>query len=87
MKAEIGLNEKQELKILEEMDRESKWLNSVYNEIKKKFTNKYIAIKDEEIILASKDFDELIAKLGEKGEDPRFINVQFIPSKDIMLIL
>jgi len=83
----VELNEEQELKMLEKMEQESKWFNSIYSEIKEKFKNKYIATKDKKILVVDEDFDKLIGKLEKSGEDSRLINIQFIPSKDLMLIL
>ena len=75
------------MKYIEEYSRAGDWLDSNYEEIRRKYQNKFIAIKDDKIIAYSDNLDILINKLISMKEDPSKILIEFIPSKDVEYIL
>jgi len=84
----MGLkSEEEEFESLKAMDRDSKWFGENFDEFKKRFEGKTIAVKDEKILSVGDDIQELINKLEEIGEDSRWIYVTSIPPKDVVFIL
>lgn len=82
-----AISEKEELKKIAEMERSSQWLESIRDEIKEKYVGKFIAVKDKKIVANDKNFQRLIKTLEASGEDLKSIFIEFVPSKDLMLIL
>jgi len=63
------------------------WLDLNYEEIRRKYPNKFIAIKNKRIIAESDDIDKLIKKLISMKEDLNKVLIEFIPGKDTEFIL
>jgi len=77
----------QELEMINEMEQDNKWLVSNYEEIRRKYENKFIAIKDKNIIASNPTLEGIIKDLKEKGENPSFVLIEFIHKKDFKIIL
>ncbi len=78
---------KEELKILEEFEKDSKWLADNYGKVKEKYVNKFIAVKNKQVIDNDDDFHKLIKRLRDKGEDLRRVVIEFVPPEDVVLVL
>jgi hypothetical protein len=77
----------QELQMINEMEQDNNWLDSHLEEIRKKYENKFIAIKSKNIIASSDTLDGIIKELEEDGENPAFVSIEFIHKKDFIIIL
>ncbi|OGI12298.1 hypothetical protein A3K64_03170 [Candidatus Micrarchaeota archaeon RBG_16_36_9] len=77
----------QELEMINEMEQDNKWLESHSEEIRKKYENKFIAIKNKSIIAFSPTLDGIIKELEEKGEKPSLVSIEFVHKKDFRIIL
>ncbi len=80
-------SEEEEFELLKAIERDSKWFSVNYDRYKKIFEGKVIAVKDEGILGVGDDMQELLNKIEERGEDPRWVYVTSIPPKDIVFIL
>jgi len=78
----------QELKLLHNFEQDSKWFHNNIDEIiKKGFVNKFVAVKNKNIISSEKESNELIKDLEKKGENPSYIFIEFVYPKGFTLIL
>jgi len=66
--------------------RDSKWLTENYEKIQNS-GNKVVVIKNEEVILETEDYEEMLALLEERNEDPAFLVIEVVPPKDAAFIL
>ena len=72
---------------IEEYLRAGEWLDANYEEIRKKYQDKFIAVKDDKVIAYSDDLDTLINKLTFMREDLSRVLIEFIPRKGVEYIL
>ena len=77
----------QDTQIITNYENDIKWFKSHADEIRKEFKNKFVAIKDSKILDSDADVDILIKKLNKKGTDPSFVLIEFMPEKEMKLIL
>ncbi len=75
----------QELMLLNEMDANLAWFKQHLIELKEKFNNMFIAIKDDKVISSNKDLRVLINELKSKNENPATMFIQFISKTPIIL--
>jgi Family of unknown function (DUF5678) len=66
---------------LEQLDMDSEWLHSHYDELLEKFNQEYVAIRNQQVIASANDLDELKQDLREKNIDYNNILVEFIRDK------
>jgi len=79
---------KQEMQLLEGFERDSKWFHEHVNELrKKKFTGKFVAIKNEKAIASDNDLDVVIETVTKKGENPSYLFIEFVYPQGTILIL
>lgn len=77
----------EELEIINRMSQNSRWLESSYEKIKKRYADQFIAVKDSNIVGSDKDYKKLLKKLEAKGIDPKLVYIEYIPLEGLMLIL
>lgn len=77
----------EELRMLDDYTEDSRWLREHYNEIRKDYANKYVAVKDHHIVGADENADRLLERLRETQEDLRSVVIEFVPPEDLMLVL
>jgi hypothetical protein len=56
----------------------SSFISKNFQELQKKFPDKFIAIEDSKVIANNSDFDSLIRELEEKGKQPNLTVIEFI---------
>lgn len=76
-----------ELELLKHSEKDSNWLLRNYEKIREKHENKFVAVKDNEIIADGEDIKEIEDKLKKQNVDPKTTIVDFIPPKDFVLFL
>jgi len=75
------------IKYILELEKEGEWLQSKYNELRYKFGDQFVAVKDEKIIANGKDIKNVIEKVKKAGEDPALTLIEFIFKNKVELIL
>jgi hypothetical protein len=78
------MNELESLQAFEEDDR---WLHENVDRLRAKFVNKFVAIKNKQVIDYSSEIEELVKKLEGKKENPSQLVIEFINTKDFKLFL
>ena len=80
--------EKQELQILKEFERDSKWFHENINKLRRQgYTEKFVAIKDSKPIASDEKIEIVIRELDKGGENPSFIFIEFVHPEGYTLIL
>jgi hypothetical protein len=74
----------EKLKIAEE---DSKWFSEKYDDLRRKFEGKVVAVKNKNIIGDAESVEELLNMVQKKGEDTAYMLIETIPAKDVSFIL
>ncbi len=74
-----------ELDLLRAGRSDLSWLSENYAQILKSYDNQFVAVKDKEVIAASKNMDALLRELKRKKIDPATTLVQFVTSAAVIL--
>jgi len=74
----------EKLKIAEE---DSKWFSEKYDDLRRKFEGKVVAVKNKKIIGDAESVEELLNMVQKKGEDTAYMLIETIPAKDVSFIL
>lgn len=82
-----NFNEEEVLNQLSEFQKSSDWFSKHIKELRGKYGDNYVAIKDGKFLLSHEDFDELCKILEKRRIDLKDVLIQFIPSDDVIWIL
>ncbi|MDD5778707.1 MAG: DUF5678 domain-containing protein [Candidatus Thermoplasmatota archaeon] len=77
----------EEMQMFARYRQDSRWLMDNYGRIKREYANRYIAVKDGEIIESGDTSSQLFASLRRRREDLRTVLIEFIPPEDRILVL
>ena len=66
---------------------DSKWISSNRKELRTRYPNSYIAVRDQKVILSNKNLTELIARLMKEYGDIKGITIEHITDRPISLLL
>jgi hypothetical protein len=72
---------------MKEFQQGMDFVNKKINDLRKKYPDKFIAVRDSDVVVYASSMDELSVKAKEKKEDLGFLFVEFISSKETMFIL
>ena len=88
MEKEVSKTQDSEiLEILKIAEEDSKWFSEKYEELRTKYEGKVVAIKNKIVLGDANSVDELLDKVGKKGEDAAYVLIETIPPKDVSFIL
>jgi len=76
--------------VLEELKAGTKdleWFSKNFSDIKKKYPKKFVAIKDQNIVIAASKLDTLINLLKEKFGNPNDFLIDFVPDDKYILVV
>jgi hypothetical protein len=76
--------------VLEELKAGTKdleWFSKNFSDIKKKYPKKFVAIKDQSIVVAASKLDTLIKLLKEKFGNPNDFLIDFVPDDKYILVV
>jgi len=76
-----------DLELLDSSERDLEWFQQNSLDIREKFANKIVAIKDKEVIADARNINDLILILKEKGIDETEVLIEFIVPKNEIVIL
>ncbi|MCD6248128.1 MAG: hypothetical protein J7J17_01560 [Hadesarchaea archaeon] len=75
------------LELLKNLEESNKWVSENYDNLRKKFEGKVLAIKNKEVVHEAETVESLLDELKKRGEDPAFLLMETIPSRDVSFIL
>ena len=76
--------------VLEELKAGTKdleWLSKNFSDIKKKYPKKFVAVKDQNIVVAASKLETLIKLLKEKFGNPNDFLIDFVPDDKYILVV
>ncbi len=76
--------------VLEELKAGTKdleWFSKNFSDIKKKYPKKFVAIKDQNVVVAASKLDTLIEPLKEKFGNPNDFLIDFVPDDKYILVV
>lgn len=78
----------QEMELLKSFEGDSNWFYENVDSIRDQgFINKFVAVKNKQVISSGDEIDSLINSLESKGENPSYIFIEFVHSEGFTLIL
>lgn len=76
-----------ELKSLARIESDGKWLQSHLDEIRAKFVNQFVAVRNRQVIAHDNDPEVLIKSIKSEKEEPNEVLIEFIHKKDLKILL
>ena len=76
-----------EIKLFKMHEQNEDWFNLHYKELKEKYENKFIAIKDKKIIFIEDEIEKLLENLEKEGINIDEVFITSIPPKGMASIL
>jgi len=76
--------------ILEELKAGTKdleWFSKNFAELKKKYPKKFVAIKDQNVVIAASKLETLIKDLKQKFGNPNDFLIDFVPDDKYILVV
>jgi len=76
-----------ELELLKETKNDEAYLRDNYGKLRERYPDKFIAIKDGNVIAEGSNMSVVLAKLKKEKENSALITIEFIHKKGTILIL
>ena len=73
----------EEIRILEEYEKDVDWFDEHYEELKKKYRDFIIAIEGRRVVAYGKNLSELIKKVEDAGLDPAYVYIAGFPLEGV----
>ena len=76
--------------VLEELKigtKDLEWFCKNFSDIKKKYPKKFVAIKDQNVVIAASKLETLIKLLKEKFGNPNDFLIDFVPDDKYVLVV
>lgn len=76
--------------VLEELKAGTKdleWFSKNFSDIKKKYPKKFVAIKDQNVVVAASKLETLIKLLKKKFGNPNDFLIDFVPDDKYILVV
>ena len=73
--------------LLLEFEENELWFSEHYEELREKYANMILAIKDKKIVSASLEIEELFRNINSKNVDANSVYIATIPPEGIAFIL
>jgi predicted DNA-binding protein (UPF0278 family) len=82
-RVDMNVNQTEILRSIRREQRNSEWINKSISTLRKKFGDRYIAVKDRKVIDSDEDFDALLLRIRKQG-DPESVTIEFVtPAENI----
>jgi len=76
--------------ILEELkagNKDLEWFSKNFSDLKKKYPKKFVAIKNQNVVIAASKLKTLIKNLKEKYGTPNDFLIDFVPDDNYILVV
>ena len=76
--------------VLEELkagNKDLEWFSKNFSDLKKKYPKKFVAIKNQNVVIASSKLETLIKHLKEKFGNPNDFLIDFVPDDNYILVV
>lgn len=75
------------LKELKAGNKDLEWFSKNFSELKKKYPKKFVAIKNQNVVISTSKLDTLIKRLKEKFGDSNDFLIDFVPDDKYILVV
>ena len=75
------------LKELKAGNKDLKWFSKNFSELKKKYPKKFVAIKNQNVVVAASNLETLIKHLKRKFGNPNDFLIDFVPDDKYILVV
>jgi len=72
---------------LKQGNEQLEWLTKHYEELRKRYKNRYVAIKDKKIVMDDSDIERLIKRLQQEHYNLQDITIEFMPDDDFIMVI
>ena len=76
--------------VLEELKagiKDLEWFSKNFSDLKKKYPKKFVAIKNQNVVIAASKLETLIKHLKEKFGNPNDFLIDFVPDDNYILVV
>ena len=76
--------------VLEELkagNKDLEWFSKNFSDLKKKYPKKFVAIKNQNVVIAASKLETLIKHLKEKFGNPNDFLIDFVPDDNYILVV
>jgi hypothetical protein len=77
---------KRALKLIEEMEKNSKLIREEFESLREEYSNKFVAIEKGKVIDCDEELETLIERLKKEKKDLTLISIHFLPEKGIEIV-
>jgi len=67
--------------------KDLEWFSKNFSDIKKKYPKKFVAIKDQNVVVSASKLETLIKVLKEKFGNPNDFLIDFVPDDNYILVV
>ena len=67
--------------------KDLEWFSKNFSDIKKKYPKKFVAVKDQNVVVAASKLETLIKLLKEKFGNPNDFLIDFVPDDKYVLVV
>ena len=75
------------LKELKAGNKDLEWFSKNFSELKKKYPKKFVAIKDQDVVIAASKLETLIKQLKQEFGNPNDFLIDFVPDDKYILVV
>lgn len=68
------------------LEADSSFISKNVGEFSQKYAKKFIAVHNKELIAFGENFEELLNKVKEKGLDPAYVLIEYIPGSEEIIL-
>jgi L-fucose isomerase-like protein len=76
-RVDMKVNQTEILRSIRREQRNSEWIDKSLPTLRKKFGNRYIAVKNRKVIDSDEDFKRLLSRIRELG-DPEWVTFEYV---------
>jgi len=77
----MNVNQEEILRSIRREQRNSEWINNSMSTLRKKFGDRYIAVKNRKVIDSDEDFETLLSRIRKAG-NPESATFEFVTAEE-----
>ena len=80
-RVDMNVNQEEILRSIRREQRNSVWIDKSLPTLRKKFGDRYIAVKNRKVIDSDEDFETLLSRIRKLG-DPEWVTFEFVTAEE-----
>jgi hypothetical protein len=78
--------EEQIIQEFKSLEISSSFISKNFSKLQKEYGDKYIAVKEEEVIANAKTFEDLVAEINKQGLHIQEVLIDYIPKEGVIIL-